>query len=342
MPHAPSLPHRSSQPAPGPTTAPPTDVVVEARDLTKVYGSGEARVAALDGVSLTVSRGQFVAVMGPSGSGKSTLLHVMAGVLVPDAGSVSYHGGKSPGGGATDVAEDIAVNIAALDEAARSRLRLNEFGFIFQFGQLLPDLSALDNVTIPLLLAGTPRRRALAQAREARMHILGKMQEAIPAARTELSDFAPRMYQMKINPERIRDVIGKGGATIRAITEETGTTIDIQDDGSITIAAVDAEAARRAQQRIADLTAEVEIGKIYNGTVLKILEFGAIVQVLPGRDGLLHVSQIAQERVNKVEDYVKEGQSVRVKVIEADDKGRLRLSMKAVAAEEANQSGEGA
>ena len=183
---------------------------------------------------------------------------------------------------------------------------------------------------------------ALAQAREARMHILGKMQEAIPAARTELSDFAPRMYQMKINPERIRDVIGKGGATIRAITEETGTTIDIQDDGSITIAAVDAEAARRAQQRIADLTAEVEIGKIYNGTVLKILEFGAIVQVLPGRDGLLHVSQIAQERVNKVEDYVKEGQSVRVKVIEADDKGRLRLSMKAVAIEEANQSGEGA
>ena len=183
---------------------------------------------------------------------------------------------------------------------------------------------------------------ALAQAREARMHILGKMQEAIPAARTELSDFAPRMYQMKINPERIRDVIGKGGATIRAITEETGTTIDIQDDGSITIAAVDAEAARRAQQRIADLTAEVEIGKIYNGTVLKILEFGAIVQVLPGRDGLLHVSQIAQERVNKVEDYVKEGQSVRVKVIEADDKGRLRLSMKAVAIEEANQAGEGA
>lgn len=182
---------------------------------------------------------------------------------------------------------------------------------------------------------------ALAQAREARLHILGKMQEAIPAARTELSDFAPRMYQMKINPERIRDVIGKGGATIRAITEETGTTIDIQDDGSITIAAVDADAARRAQQRIADLTAEVEIGKVYNGTVLKILEFGAIVQVLPGRDGLLHVSQIAQERVNKVEDYVKEGQTVRVKVIEADDKGRLRLSMKAVAAEEA-APGEGA
>ncbi len=174
---------------------------------------------------------------------------------------------------------------------------------------------------------------ALAQAREGRQHILGHMQKAIPAARTELSDFAPRMYQMKINPERIRDVIGKGGATIRAITEETGTQIDIQDDGHITIAAVDAEAARRAQKRIEDLTAEVEMGKVYDGTVLKILEFGAIVQVLPGRDGLLHVSQIANERVNRVDDYVKEGQTVRVKVIEADDKGRLRLSMKAVANE---------
>ena len=171
---------------------------------------------------------------------------------------------------------------------------------------------------------------ALAQAREGRRHILGHMQKAIPSARTELSDFAPRMYQMKINPERIRDVIGKGGATIRAITEETGTQIDIQDDGHITIAAVDAEAARRAQKRIEDLTAEVEMGKVYDGTVLKILEFGAIVQVLPGRDGLLHVSQIANERVNRVEDYVKEGQTIRVKVIEADDKGRLRLSMKAV------------
>ncbi len=175
---------------------------------------------------------------------------------------------------------------------------------------------------------------ALAQAREGRQHILGHMQQAIPSARTELSDFAPRMYQMKINPERIRDVIGKGGATIRAITEETGTQIDIQDDGHITIAAVDAEAARRAQKRIEDLTAEVEMGKVYDGTVLKILEFGAIVQVLPGRDGLLHVSQIANERVNRVEDYVKEGQTIRVKVIEADDKGRLRLSMKAVANEE--------
>ena len=142
---------------------PPGEVIMRARGLEMSFG----RTHALRGVDLDLLAGEVLAVTGPSGSGKSTLLHVMAGVLVPDAGSVSYHGGKSPGGGATDVAEDIAVNIAALDEAARSRLRLNEFGFIFQFGQLLPDLSALDNVTIPLLLAGTPRRRALAQAREA-------------------------------------------------------------------------------------------------------------------------------------------------------------------------------
>ncbi len=179
---------------------------------------------------------------------------------------------------------------------------------------------------------------ALAQAKEGRLHILGKMRDAVTGARTELSDFAPRMYNMKINPERIRDVIGKGGATIRQITEETGTQIDIQDDGSITIAAVDAQAARKAQQMIENLTAEVEVGKIYEGPVLRILDFGAIVQVMPGRDGLLHVSQIAQERVNNVGDYVKEGQLVRVKVIEADDKGRLRLSMKAAAADDASQS----
>ena len=153
----------------GVTTAPgqgqaglPGEVIMHARGLEMSFGQTHA----LRGVDLDVAAGEVLAVTGPSGSGKSTLLHVMAGVLVPDAGSVSYHGGKSPGGGATDVAEDIAVNIAVLDEAARSRLRLNEFGFIFQFGQLLPDLSALDNVTIPLLLAGTARRKALAQARE--------------------------------------------------------------------------------------------------------------------------------------------------------------------------------
>jgi polyribonucleotide nucleotidyltransferase len=157
----------------------------------------------------------------------------------------------------------------------------------------------------------------------------------VGGARQELSDFAPRMYRMKINPERIRDVIGKGGATIRQITEQTGTTIDIQDDGTITIAAVDVNAAKKAQGIIEGLTAEVEIGRIYDGTVLKILDFGAIVQVLPGRDGLLHVSQIANERVNAVSDYLKEGQQIRVKAIEADDKGRLRLSMKAAAADDA-------
>ena len=150
--------------APGQGEAhPPGEVIMRARSLEMSFG----RTHALRGVDLDLLAGEVLAVTGPSGSGKSTLLHVMAGVLVPDAGSVSYHGGKSPGGGTADVAEDIAVNIAVLDEAARSRLRLNEFGFIFQFGQLLPDLSALDNVTIPLLLAGTPRRRALAQAREA-------------------------------------------------------------------------------------------------------------------------------------------------------------------------------
>ena len=179
---------------------------------------------------------------------------------------------------------------------------------------------------------------ALAQAREGRMHILGHMKSAVGGARQELSDFAPRMYTMKINPERIRDVIGKGGATIRQITEQTGTTIDIQDDGTITIAAVDSGAAKKAQGIIEGLTAEVEIGRIYEGTVLKILDFGAIVQVLPGRDGLLHVSQIANERVNQVSDYLKEGQQIRVKAIEADDKGRLRLSMKAAAADDAARS----
>ena len=176
---------------------------------------------------------------------------------------------------------------------------------------------------------------ALAQAKEARMHILGKMQDALPHTKTELSDFAPRLITIKINPEKIRDVIGKGGATIRALTEETKTQIDINDEGIVTIASVDAAAGQLAKKRIEDLTAEVEVGTIYQGTVLKLLDFGAIVQVLPGKDGLLHISQIANERVNAVADYLKEGQVVKVKVLEADDKGRLRLSMKAVAAEAA-------
>jgi len=174
---------------------------------------------------------------------------------------------------------------------------------------------------------------ALGQAREGRLHILEKMRAAIDAPRTELSAWAPRMITMKIKPEKIRDVIGKGGAVIRAITEETGTTIDIQDDGTVTIACVSSEGGENARKRIEELTADVEVGKVYEGTVLKLLDFGAIVSVLPGRDGLLHISQIANERVNSVADHLKEGQVVRVKVIEADEKGRLRLSMKAAASD---------
>jgi polyribonucleotide nucleotidyltransferase len=174
---------------------------------------------------------------------------------------------------------------------------------------------------------------ALAQALEGRMHILGKMGDAMQASRGELSAFAPRMIRIKINPEKIRDVIGKGGSTIRALTEETGTQIDIEDDGSITIASVDQEKGREAERRILEITADVEVGKVYEGTVLRLLDFGAIVQLLPGRDGLLHISQIANERVNQVSDYLKEGQAVKVKVIEADEKGRVRLSMKAVGAD---------
>jgi polyribonucleotide nucleotidyltransferase len=174
---------------------------------------------------------------------------------------------------------------------------------------------------------------ALIQAREGRLHILGIMKQALPATREDISEHAPRIIKMKINPEKIRDVIGKGGAVIRALTEETGTTIDIADDGTVMIACVSAEGGEMARKRIEDITAEVEVGRVYDGTVLKLLDFGAIVSVLPGKDGLLHISQIANERVNNVSDHLKEGQAVRVKVLEADDKGRLRLSMKAVAAD---------
>jgi polyribonucleotide nucleotidyltransferase len=177
---------------------------------------------------------------------------------------------------------------------------------------------------------------ALIQAREGRMHILNIMKQALPATREDISEHAPRIIKMKINPEKIRDVIGKGGAVIRALTEETGTTIDIADDGTVMIACVNAEGGELARKRIEDITAEVEVGRIYDGTVLKLLDFGAIVSVLPGKDGLLHISQIANERVNNVSDHLKEGQVVRVKVLEADDKGRLRLSMKAVAADSQN------
>jgi polyribonucleotide nucleotidyltransferase len=171
---------------------------------------------------------------------------------------------------------------------------------------------------------------ALAQAKEARMHILGKMQEAMGEAKTEISSFAPKLYTMKINPEKIRDVIGKGGAVIRALTEETGTQINIDEDGTITIASTDSAKADEAKRRIEQITAEVEVGKVYEGPITKILDFGALVNLLPGKDGLLHISQIAHERVEKVTDYLSEGQIVKVKVLETDEKGRVKLSMKAL------------
>lgn len=171
---------------------------------------------------------------------------------------------------------------------------------------------------------------ALSQAREGRIHILGIMKQAMPTVRPEVSSHAPRMLKMKINPDKIRDVIGKGGAVIRALTEETGTTIDIDDDGNITIACTSGEAGELAKKRIEDIVAEVEVGKIYEGPVVKLLDFGALVNILPGKDGLLHISQISHERIANVSDHLKEGQVVKVKVLEVDDKGRMRLSMKAL------------
>ena len=171
---------------------------------------------------------------------------------------------------------------------------------------------------------------ALAQAREGRLHILGKMNEALTGSRTDLSSFAPRMLTMKINPDKIRDVIGKGGATIRALTEETGCHIDISDEGDVVISSADLEKAKEAERRIAELTAVVEVGQVYDGTVQRLLDFGGIVQILPGRDGLLHISEIANYRIANINDVLAVGQKVKVKVIEADDRGRLRLSAKAL------------
>ena len=179
---------------------------------------------------------------------------------------------------------------------------------------------------------------ALAQAHEGRQHILGKMHEMAGGGAKELSDFAPRMISFKIDQDKIREVIGKGGAAIRALTEETGTTINIEDDGTVTIASPDTARVEEARRRIEIITAKIEVGQIYEGTVQRLLDFGAIVQLLPGKDGLLHISQIANERVNQVSDYLKEGQQVRVKVIEADEKGRVRLSMKALLKDEAAQA----
>lgn len=172
--------------------------------------------------------------------------------------------------------------------------------------------------------------QALEQAKAGRMFILGEMAKAIEAPRDEMSEYAPRFITLKINPEKIRDVIGKGGATIKAITEETGTSIDIDDSGAIKIAAVDMAAGQQAKQRIEELTADIEVGKVYEGKVAKIMDFGAFVTVLPGKDGLVHISQISDERVEKVSDKLTEGDVVKVKVLELDRQGRIRLSMKAI------------
>jgi len=173
-------------------------------------------------------------------------------------------------------------------------------------------------------------KKALAQAKEGRMHILGKMNDVISQARTEMSEYAPRYITLKIHPDKIRDVIGKGGATIRQITEETGVSIDIEDDGTVKIASVDSAAGQEAQRRIELITADVEVGVTYEGKVAKLMDFGAFVTILPGKDGLVHISQISNERVENVSDKLSEGDIVKVKVLEIDKQGRIRLSMKAV------------
>ena len=175
---------------------------------------------------------------------------------------------------------------------------------------------------------------ALKQAKEGRLHILGEMNRVISAPRAELSEYAPRIIAIKINPERIRDVIGKGGATIRALTEETGCTIDIEDDGTVKIASADNNAAQEAVRRVKQLTADVEVGMIYEGKVAKLMDFGAFVTILPGKDGLVHISQISRERVENVGDKLREGEIVRVKVLEVDKQGRIRLSIKALQEEQ--------
>jgi polyribonucleotide nucleotidyltransferase len=173
---------------------------------------------------------------------------------------------------------------------------------------------------------------ALEQAREARLHILGEMAKVISAPREEMSEWAPTIMTMKIDPEKIRDVIGKGGAVIRAITEETGATVDIENDGTVKIASVDGASGKEARRRIELITADVEVGRIYEGRVARLMDFGAFVTILPGKDGLVHISQISNERVEKVSDKLAEGDVVKVKVLEVDRQGRVRLSMKEVEA----------
>jgi polyribonucleotide nucleotidyltransferase len=171
---------------------------------------------------------------------------------------------------------------------------------------------------------------ALGQAKDARLHILGEMNKVLDAPREEMSEWAPTIMTMKIDPDKIRDVIGKGGAVIRAITEETGASVDIDNDGTIRIASVDGASGKEARERIELITADVEVGRIYDGKVARLMDFGAFVTILPGKDGLVHISQISNERVEKVSDKLAEGDDVRVKVLEVDRQGRVRLSMKEV------------
>jgi len=171
---------------------------------------------------------------------------------------------------------------------------------------------------------------ALSQALEGRQHILGEMNKVINEPRAKMSEWAPSIITLKIDPEKIRDVIGKGGAVIRQITEETGTTIDIENDGTVKIASVNGASGREAQRRIELITADVEVGRVYEGRVARLMDFGAFVTILPGKDGLVHISQISEKRVENVADELSEGQTVRVKVLEIDKQGRIRLSMKAI------------
>ena len=182
----------------------------------------------------------------------------------------------------------------------------------------------IDGITEEIMSA------ALDQAKDARLHVLGEMNKVLAQPREEISEFAPRIITMKISPSKIRDVIGKGGSTIRALSEETGATIDVSDDGIINIASVDKSGGEAAKERIKQITSDVEVGKIYQGSVVKLMDFGAFVNVLPGRDGLVHISQISHRRVNQVSDVLKEGDVVKVKVLEVDKQGRIRLSMKAI------------
>jgi polyribonucleotide nucleotidyltransferase len=187
----------------------------------------------------------------------------------------------------------------------------------------------IDGITTEIM------QKALDQAKDGRIHILGEMAKVLTEGRAEMSEYAPRLITFKINPEKIRDVIGKGGATIRSITEETGATIEVDDDGMVKIASVEKAAGEEARRRVEQVTADVEVGVIYEGKVAKIMDFGAFVNILPGKDGLVHISQISDERVENVSDKLSEGDVVKVKVLEIDRQGRIRLSMKAVAEDEA-------